>query len=225
MNESSFPDDFWQIEGRAIFWLCKTADGELADDLEKEYKQYKTTQIHFIMELVRTPGQTSSCKIAHQWFAIYTKPKFEKKLNKAFQKANIQSFLPLVEEKRIWSDRLKTVIVPLLPSYIFVRIQREQISRLYAFPGVVRLVCSGGRPCVIKDNEIEFLRQVEAHKHPIEKVCSYVKGDMVHVIRGPLKGYQGRISVIQGVSKLVFEIEGIKMGFSVEVCSGDVAKV
>jgi transcriptional antiterminator RfaH len=52
-----------------------------------------------------------------QWYAVYTKPRGEKKLREALDKKSIESFLPLLSEKKKWSDRYKIISSPLFASY------------------------------------------------------------------------------------------------------------
>ena len=56
------------------------------------------------------------------WFALYTKARAEKKLGLALDRLGIENYLPLISEKRQWSDRVKVIESPLFKSYIFVRI-------------------------------------------------------------------------------------------------------
>jgi len=71
------------------------------------------------------------------WYCIYTKSRFENKLYNALLKSRFQVYLPLIEVKRVWSDRIKTVLIPLIPSYVFIKICSSQIYQLYSFPGFV----------------------------------------------------------------------------------------
>lgn len=61
-------------------------------------------------------GSASELHADYHWYAIYTKSRFEKKVHRDLQQSKFQVFLPLVKEIKKWSDRIKTVSVPLLPS-------------------------------------------------------------------------------------------------------------
>jgi transcription antitermination factor NusG len=78
------------------------------------------------------------------WYAIYTKSRFEKKVFRDLAHSQYQVFLPLVTEKKHWSDRIKSVSVPLFPSYVFVKLLTQHQSKLYNYPGVVKLVSFEG---------------------------------------------------------------------------------
>lgn len=163
---------------------------------------------------------------AKQWFAIYTRSRFEKKLFSALQKAgDFEVFLPLVKENRAWSDRIKTVWVPLLPSYVFVKLAQHEIRRLYYFPGFVRIISSEGKPCIIKEEEIALLERIVTQGLPTQKTDACKVGDRVRIIRGPLKGWEGIVDSKKGTSRIVFHFQCIQQAISVEVEMGDLEEI
>ena len=56
------------------------------------------------------------------WFALYTRPKNEKKVTEQLVKLGIEVYCPLVTQVKQWSDRKKKVATPLISSYVFVNI-------------------------------------------------------------------------------------------------------
>ena len=93
------------------------------------------------------------------WYAVYTKPRAEKKLKEALEKKSIQNFLPLITEKKKWSDRQKLISVPLFASYVFVKIDYSQDSlRVLQEPQVVQFVQYNGKPATIEDDLIELIK-------------------------------------------------------------------
>ena len=78
---------------------------------------------------------------SENWFALYTKPRSEKKLSNLFKKFNIEYYLPTISIKKKWSDRFKTIETPLFTSYIFVRINyRNMYVKVLNVCVVTRLV-------------------------------------------------------------------------------------
>ena len=179
--------------------------------------------------LKTTPnGLTPSVFVAAKWYAIYTRSNFEKKIYDHLLKAQYEVFLPLVKEKRVWSDRIKTMLVPLLPSYVFVKLDKQHLQKVYYYPGVVRLVSSEGKPCEIREEEIQFMENIVTHGfkvHPNTNSCPCGVGDCVRIIRGPLKGWEGTVEHTKGHSRVVFQIASLLQGVSVEVEMGDVEVV
>ena len=56
------------------------------------------------------------------WFAIYTKPKNEKKVVEGLEKIGVEVYCPMITQVKQWSDRKKKVEMPLINSYVFVNI-------------------------------------------------------------------------------------------------------
>jgi hypothetical protein len=80
---------------------------------------------------------------SENWFALYTKPRSEKKLSNLFKKFNIENYLPTISIKKKWSDRFKTIETPLFTSYIFVRINyRNMYLNLLILSNVLFLLDS-----------------------------------------------------------------------------------
>ena len=54
------------------------------------------------------------------WYAVYTKPKWEKKVAELLARKGIEHYCPLNRVLKQWHDRKKWVEEPLLTSYVFV---------------------------------------------------------------------------------------------------------
>ena len=63
--------------------------------------------------------------MASNWYALYTKPRSEKKVLDRLLEQEIEAYLPLQKKLRQWKDRKKWVEVPLINSYIFVKIEHK----------------------------------------------------------------------------------------------------
>ncbi len=88
------------------------------------------------------------------WFVLYVKPQNEIKVGKALTALGIEVFCPTKKEVRQWSDRKKTVEVPLFKSYVFVKLEAQNRNQVFSVPGVVRYLFWLGKPAVVRDEEI-----------------------------------------------------------------------
>jgi transcription antitermination factor NusG len=143
------------------------------------------------------------------WFALYTRPRHEKKVYELLIEKGVDAFLPTVEKVRQWKDRRKKVEMPLFNSYVFVRIDLK--DRYYSLQthGVVRLVAFGGKPAMIPNWQIEQLQQVIKHPETLELENYLREGDWVEVTAGPFSGVKGRLKEVRGQTRLVINIDGI----------------
>ena len=146
----------------------------------------------------------------YQWFALYTKARAEKKVKADLQEKGIETYLPLRRELRHWSDRKKWIEIPIINSYIFVRIQMEDYRRVFESRGVVRYVARKGKAVVIPDCEIEAMRQTVSSNLVFNVESRHIrKGQIVTISSGPLKGITGEIIETQGAKKFYMRISHI----------------
>ena len=59
---------------------------------------------------------------AEPWYVVQTRYRFESKIAAQLQGKGIETFLPLLNETHRWSDRQKTISLPLFSGYVFVRL-------------------------------------------------------------------------------------------------------
>ncbi len=94
-----------------------------------------------------------------KWHVVYTKPKWEKKVDQNFAQKGIESWCPTQKKERQWSDRKKIIEEPLFKSYVFVRATKEEYTNVLNTMGVVRFLYFEKKPAIIRDNEIELIRK------------------------------------------------------------------
>ena len=51
------------------------------------------------------------------WFAVATRPRWEKFVNQALEGKGFEAFLPVYTSRRRWSDRIKVLELPLFAGY------------------------------------------------------------------------------------------------------------
>jgi transcription termination/antitermination protein NusG len=131
-----------------------------------------------------------------KWFAVYTKPRWEKKVAELLTKKKIENYCPLNKVKKQWADRKKIVLEPLFISYVFVRVSEGEHVPLLQTAGIINLVYWLGMPAVIRDVEIDVIQKfLDEHSNvQLERTKVNVNvNDMVRVINGPLMEHEGRV--------------------------------
>lgn len=132
--------------------------------------------------------------MAKKWYAVYTKPNWEKKVAELLFKKNIENYCPLNSTVRQWADRRKTVLIPLFTSYVFVHIEERDFLAVNQTSGVINFVYFLNKPAVIKDEEIETIEKflLQYKNVSIEKTKVSLQ-DTIRIIRGPLMEYEGKV--------------------------------
>lgn len=142
------------------------------------------------------------------WFALYTRPRFEKKVTRLLEEEGFEAWLPMQTVIRQWSDRKKKVEIPLFSSYVFIRIPKNQLYHAVQIDGVARTVGFSGEPAAIREEQIEMIRKVLKGPEAFEVTeTSFVKGETVAIINGPLKGFTGKWVNWKGKKRVSLEIE------------------
>jgi len=129
-----------------------------------------------------------------RWYAIYTRPRWEKKVNSILFEKGIESYCPLNKVRRKWSDRIKTIEEPLFKSYVFVKIDEGDKSKVRMTNGVVNFVYWDGKPAVIKEKEIQTIKRFLDEYENVEVVkMDFEPEDRIRVVAGPMMDQEGKI--------------------------------
>ena len=131
-----------------------------------------------------------------KWYVVYTKPQFEKKVHEQLGKwYGIESWCPLIKTRRKWSDRVKTIETPLFKSYVFLRANEKERVQALALDGVLQYVRYSGGPAVMRDKDIEELKNfLEEHKEV--KVETLEPGQSVVIRSGVFEGQEGVVKAV-----------------------------
>lgn len=119
-----------------------------------------------------------------KWYAVYTKPRWEKKVHRLLAEQQLESYCPLNKVYRKWSDRIKVVQEPLFKSYIFVRIREEDKTAVRMTDGVVNFVYWLGKPAQIKNSEIDTIKRFLKEYEIVEAIPLELKPDVKVRISG-----------------------------------------
>jgi transcription antitermination factor NusG len=145
------------------------------------------------------------------WYAVYTKPRSEKKLAERLKEQGIESFLPLRRTLKQWSDRKKMVDEPLISSYVFVNIFQHNYFEVLNTPGAVRYIWFCGKPAVIPETQIKNLKLILSQEVDIDCVSTTLpRGTVVKVVSGPLKELTGELVNYAGKHKVVIRIDHVE---------------
>ena len=159
-----------------------------------------------------------------KWYALYTKPKSEKKVKERLIENSYEVYLPLKKTLKTWSDRKKWIEEPIFRSYIFIKIDyNKNYIKTLQTDGVVTFIKSAGKAISIKDKEIENVKKWLDSKEKYEITNTiYNKGENVIIKEGHLKGPEGKIIEIRGSKKLQLSINAIGQALIVEIPSAKV---
>lgn len=153
-----------------------------------------------------------------RWYAIYTRPRWEKKLADGLEEQQIEHYLPLVKTLKRWSDRKKWVQEPLFKSYLFVHVGKEEYLPAIQTPGAVKYVKFENKAVAIPPLQIEAIRTfIESGEELLPDSAEIKIGDRVRIIRGPLSGLEGTLVEFHNKHRVRIIIEGIRQSLHLKV--------
>jgi len=132
------------------------------------------------------------------WYVVYTKPRWEKKVAELLSRDKIVNYCPLNKVTRQWSDRKKIVMEPLFTSYVFVNMSIEKLTQVRQTDGIINFLYWLGKPAVIKNEEIEVIRNFMSEHENVQLEKAVVNlDDKIRVVSGPLMKREGQIIEIR----------------------------
>ena len=95
-------------------------------------------------------------------------------MTQRLEERGVTTFLPLVTEVRRWSDRKKSVQMPLFGCYVFAKFvpNRSERLRVLRVEGVFGLVGSQGEGIAIPDEQINAVRSLVEGQLPWSSILS-----------------------------------------------------
>lgn len=133
-----------------------------------------------------------------KWLAVYTRPRWEKKVNQLLSEKGVESYCPLNKVRRKWSDRMKTVEEPLFKSYVFVKVSEEDRATVRMTNGAINFVYWNGKPAVIKEREITAIRQfLDEYEHVEARPADLKVNERVRITNGTFMDHEGKVIAIR----------------------------
>ena len=152
-----------------------------------------------------------------QWIVVRSKPRSEKVAHNELVKKDIEAYLPLLKERRKWSDRKKWVEFPLFSSYLFARIDIKDSIFVLETQGVNTIVKFGKQIAIVQNSVIKAIRLAMEGGYQLEPVEYFVEGNRVEVVAGPMKGIKGIVAKLRGQNRLIIKIDAIQQALSIQI--------
>lgn len=161
-----------------------------------------------------------------KWYAVRTRSRAEKKVAERISPYG-EVYLPIQTQWRQWSDRKKKVEVPLIPSFVFIKVTERELLNTVREDGVVGVLRFLGKPAVVREEEIEVLKLLTQQGEGVQQInpIDLSKGDLVEVMRGSFAGMQATYIHHQGKHKVIVTMEATGTYFQVEVPLNHIQKL
>jgi transcription antitermination factor NusG len=161
------------------------------------------------------------------WYALHTRARHEKTVERRLKDGGMETFVPTALEVHRWSDRKKTVEVPLFSCYVFVRcaLTAQDRTRVYSIESVHGFVGTRGSSLPIPNEQIENIRKVVTQSVPWRSYPFLKVGQRVRVRGGAMDGVEGVFLSENGDHSLIISIDAIQRSMAVRIDGYDVEPV
>ena len=143
-----------------------------------------------------------------RWFAVHTRSKSEKFVQRMLVRKGVHAWLPLQQLLRRYSRSTRMTEKPLINCYVFVRIVKDQYLTVLETENVAGFVRFGKNLVAIHEAEIDLLKRITlAGDLDVQAVPgNFAEGDPVEISAGTLVGLKGRIVKVEGKRKFQVEL-------------------
>ncbi|WP_405410919.1 UpxY family transcription antiterminator [Maribacter sp. Asnod1-A12] len=133
-----------------------------------------------------------------KWFVLVIKRNHEKQVAKILENHGFEIYCPLKKEIRQWSDRKKTVEVPIFQNYIFVRIKESNRDTVFLTSHIKKYLYWLGKPAIVRDVEIEVIRRWMTDDSVCNVTASHLqKGKLIKIEKGAFKDKEATIQEVR----------------------------
>jgi transcription antitermination factor NusG len=159
------------------------------------------------------------------WYAVSTRSRQEKVVSQELAAKRIEHFLPLVPQRRRWSDRYVIIHEPLFPGYVLVHmLQADYVQRVAVLEcrSVVGFIGDDRGAWPIAEAEVSSVKTIIQSRLECSPYPHLKEGSFVKVIHGPLAGASGILIHEPRGHRLVVSVSLFARSVSVEVDVADV---
>lgn len=129
------------------------------------------------------------------WLAIQIKPKEEKRAIENLTNQGFQSYFPSIYSLPQHSRNSQIKKEPMFPGYAFVRVSENiKLKSLNSTRGVIKIIKFGDEFPLLDHQDIVAIQSIEDASLRDPKQESYIIGEQIIIISGPLKNQKGIIS-------------------------------
>ena len=151
------------------------------------------------------------------WYALHVRARFERHVRKNLEYKGYETLLPTYESSRNWSDRVKSLSLPLFPNYVFCRFDLNGRLPILVTPGVNFIVGAGRSPVPISAGEVAAIRHILESGVPARPHRYVNVGEVVRIAAGPLEGLTGIVVRTKGCDRLIVSVTLLMRSVSVEI--------
>lgn len=148
-----------------------------------------------------------------RWYALYVKPRHEKKVARHLESRGFEALVPLYFKRT--PQRVSEL--PLFAGYVFSRFDVSRRLPVMSVPGVFSVVKIGDTPVPMSDQEIFNLQRLVQSRLPRQPHPYVEPGQRIVITTGPMRGVEGTFVGTKNRGTLIVSVDVLRRSVSVEV--------
>ncbi len=165
-------------------------------------------------EFKNSESKNDDCE---RWFVLTVAPQHELSAEQHLHTKRFEASVPTYRVRRRWSDRVKTITLPLFPGYVFCRFASDTRIAVLNTPGVRGAISFGSQLAYLEDHEIERIHRMIDSGLNLEPLAGLKTGMQVKILDGPLHGMHGVLAQVNGSVRVVVNVELLHRAVAVHV--------
>jgi transcriptional antiterminator NusG len=151
------------------------------------------------------------------FYAVKVRAAGESTIAGMLRQKGLDVLLPIVEEQRRYSDRIKRTSRALFPGYVFVRVEDGEILPLVSTQGVSYLVKTGRELAPLSADDLATIEALCQDTTSCELCEQLSVGQRVVIESGPLSGLTGVLTQAGEQFRVVLSVNSIFQSVSVDI--------
>ena len=141
------------------------------------------------------------------WQVLYLRPKSEKKMGRICDNIDIEYYLPLRKEAKVYQRRQVVVHKPVFPGYFFLSLDGpdDKRSRLTDSKLILKFMRPEKEQILI--DQLTQVRMALTVDPSLGATKHLAKGKKVRIITGPFQGITGIIENLRGSAKVILNVD------------------
>jgi transcription antitermination factor NusG len=174
---------------------------------------------------LRDSEALSMTESTSNWYAVNTRPRWEKKVAQFLDSKGIENYCPLNKVVKQWSDRKKVILEPIFKSYVFVKVDQQKMWDIKRIAGVINYIYWLGKPAKIKEEEINTIKKFlnEFSGISVEPMGLQLN-QKVKIRQGVLMNYEGIVIELSG-NRAIIKIETMGLQLSAHFDKKNIEKI
>jgi transcription antitermination factor NusG len=149
------------------------------------------------------------------WRIAHVKSRREKALACFLAGHNTSYFLPLIKKRQPSKDRNRYSLIPIFTGYVFFRADNQQRYQALTSGQIANVIEVKDQAQLV--HELKQVNEALQGELPIYPYDYVREGQMVRIVRGPMKNLQGIVQSKKSNYRLILRVSGIMQAVAMDV--------